>query len=200
MLDSRLRDEMVFYATTGDYSDAPRYEKFALDCKLDEKGAEIGRMVHFLLRLMSHLPEPIQILETASATGLTAAGVKAQLTYARIDNVYTSLDIEPNLLEYARARDRGARFVQSDFERLPFANDMFDVYIMMAAEGYRPRGTFYSEVHRVLRPRGFYVMPQIGPHPYVGIEEKYAVLRAGLCIAQAEDYLIAQKSENFTLG
>ncbi|KKW31845.1 MAG: hypothetical protein UY74_C0005G0011 [Candidatus Kaiserbacteria bacterium GW2011_GWC2_52_8b] len=77
---------------------------------------------------------------------------------------------------------------------------MFDVYIMMAAEGYRPRGTFYSEVHRVLRPRGFYVMPQIGPHPYVGIEEKYAVLRAGLCIAQAEDYLIAQKSENFTLG
>lgn len=193
MLDDRLRTEMIFYATTNDYSDAGRYERFAFDCKLDEKAADIGRVVR---ELIDHMPYPdkrVEILETASATGLTAAGVTAELMEEGVEHGYTSLDIEPNLLGYAKARKRGRRFVCGDFERLPFGNDSFDIYIMMGAEGYRPRGSFYPEVYRVLRQGGYYVMPQIGPRPQVSEAEKNDALRAGLCIARADNYLIAQK-------
>jgi len=195
MLDPRIRDEMIFYATTGDYSNAERYEKFALDCKLDAKAIEIGRTVQYLTYQWLCPVQPVHILETASATGLTAVGVSSHLTNIGIRHVYTSLDIEHNLLRYAQARKRGHRFVQGDFERLPFADGVFDIYIMMGAAGYRVRGTFYSEVHRVLKGRGFYVMPQIGPSLAVDEAEKKTAVKAGLTILRKNNYLIAQKRE-----
>ncbi|OGF82736.1 hypothetical protein A2924_01700 [Candidatus Giovannonibacteria bacterium RIFCSPLOWO2_01_FULL_44_16] len=45
MLDEKIRKEMVFYATQNDYSNAGRYERFCLDCRLDLKGFEIGNVV-----------------------------------------------------------------------------------------------------------------------------------------------------------
>lgn len=189
----RARAEMIFYATTGDYSDAERYERFAFDCNLDMKAFEIGAVVKELVSKMRDQTSPVEILETASATGLTAIGVTARLLCAGVTCVYTSLDIEQNLLDYAQARGRGDAFVQGDFEDVPFADDMFDIYIMMGAEGCRPKGTFYTEVWRVLRGGGYYVMPQIGPRPVVSMQEKENALKSGLKIIRADNYLIAQK-------
>lgn len=186
---------MIFYATTHNYSDAERYERFAIDCKLDKKALEIGAVVRGLVSdLRERGRPPVQILETASATGLTAVGVVAELTRARIMCIYTSLDAEQNLLNYACARGRGHKFVQGDFEALPFSDEIFDVYIMMGAAGYRPKGTFYSEAYRVLRSGGYYVMPQIGPQPTVSEREKADAMSAGFIIIRADNYLIAQKS------
>ncbi len=184
---------MIFYATTNDYSDADKYERFALACKLDEKAADIGGVIKHLADQLAGTGTPLQILETASATGLTAVGVISALAQAGVSHAYTSLDIEQNLLRYARLRGRGDRFVRGDFERLPFANSLFHVYIMMGAEGYRPNGKFYPEVYRVLRPGGYFVLPQIGPQPIVGEAEKNAAVRSGLCIVRADNYLIAHK-------
>ena len=195
MLDDWVRTEMVFYAETNNYSDADRYERFALGCKLDEKAFDIGRIVKSLAGQIPGAGKPLEILETASATGLTAHGVTTELRQAGISHVYTSLDLEQNLLRFAMERTRGHRFVRGDFERLPFVSFVFDIYIMMGAGGYRAGGTFYSEVYRVLRPGGFYVMPQIGPCPIVKTAEKNAALESGFRIVRADNYLIAQKSE-----
>ena len=194
MIDDRVRAEMIFYATTHDYSDAARYERFALDCTLDRKALEIGGVINNLSAHISSSGKPLAILETASATGLTAAGVTTQLARFGITHTYTSLDIEPNLLQYAKERGRGDVFVRGDFERLPFAADAFDIYIMMGAGGYRTDGMFYPEVHRVLRVGGYYVMPQIGPNPFANTSEIHTALQSGLSIVRADHYLIAQKS------
>ncbi|MFY9462045.1 MAG: class I SAM-dependent methyltransferase, partial [Candidatus Sungiibacteriota bacterium] len=146
MIDDWVRAEMLFYSTTNDYSDADRYERFALGCKLDEKAVDIGRVIKYLSDQIQGARKPLEILETASATGLTAVGITSELARAGINHVYTSLDIEQNLLHYARLRGRGDKFVRGDFERLPFACCAFDIYIMMGAEGYRPSGRFYPEV------------------------------------------------------
>jgi len=189
-----MRREMVFYATTNDYSDAERYEKFARKCGLDAKAFEIGSVVRGLVEGAQNRNEAVKILETASATGLTAVGVTAVLEEARITHTYTSLDKEKNLLDYARLRGRGDLFVRGDFEGLPFADGLFDIYIMMGAEGYRPKGTFYAEVRRVLKSGGHYVMPQIGPHPVVGEREKETAVQAGLTIVRADNFLVAKRS------
>ena len=195
MIDDWLRVEMIFYATTNDYSDADRYERFALGCKLDEKAVDIGRVIKHLADQILGTGKSLEILETASATGLTAVGVMTELARAGINHVYTSLDIEQSLLRYAMLRGRGNKFVRGDFEQLPFASSVFDIYIMMGAEGYRPSGRFYPEVYRVLRFGGYYVMPQIGPRPIVGTSEENAALRSGFSIVRADNYLIAQKSK-----
>ena len=190
MITDKVRAEMRYYAETGDYSDAARYEQFALDCKLDQKGVEIGKVAVGLARV--HW-KPVEILETASATGLTAAGVTAELTKEEIEHAYTSLDIEPNLLAYAKERNRGDRFVRGDFENLPFADGSFDIYIMMGAEGYRTRGQFYAEVYRVLGPGGYYLMPQIGPSPLASNDEILAARSAKLRVFRFDKYMIAKK-------
>ena len=194
MISDKMRAEMIFYAETNDYSDANRYENFALGCNLGEKAIEIGGVVKYLAGQMPDTRRPLEILETASATGLTAAGVTSELTRAGVVHSYISLDIEQNLLRFAQLRRRGEGFVQGDFESLPFADVMFDFYIMMGAEGYRPSGRFYPEVYRVLKPGGYYVMPQIGPRPVVQRPEIDAALRSGLDIVRADSYLIVRKS------
>ncbi len=193
MISDKARAEMIFYATTGDYSDAERYERFALECKLDEKAVEIGTYVAYLAYQIPIAKGPLEILETASATGLTAAGVTSVLTRIGIDHVYTSLDIERNLLDFAKQREMGDRFVRGDFENLPFADGTFDIYIMMGAEGYRSSGRFYPEVYRVLKSGGYYIMPQIGPEPVVNPAEIDTASRSGLLIVEADNYLIAKK-------
>ncbi|MBI2047764.1 MAG: class I SAM-dependent methyltransferase [Parcubacteria group bacterium] len=192
-LTDELRAEMIFYATTNDYSDAERYEKFARACNLHKKAFEIGAVVRGLIAGMHGRGNPVEILETASATGLTAVGIMMELVLEGVACSYTSLDREQNLLDYAKERGRGDIFVQGDFEDLPFSDDSFDVYIMMGAAGYRPKGTFYSEVWRVLKLGGYYVMPQIGPQLSVSKRETNEAEQAGFTIIRADNYLIAQK-------
>lgn len=193
MLSEKIRAEMIYYATYGDYSDAARYEKFALDCNLDIKAYEIGNIIVELVKKTLPRLEPIEILETASATGLTAVGVKAQLNKKSIKNFYTSLDIEQNLLDYAKDRGRGDAFVLGDFNELYFPSEMFDIYIMMGAEGYRDKRKFYQEVYRVLKSDGYFVMPQIGPHPVVSSQEKDIARQSKFTILRRGNYLVAQK-------
>lgn len=193
MLTDKVRDEMVYYATHGDYSDAIRYEQFAKDCRLDVKAHEIGGVIVELAKKMLPRIEPIEILETASATGLTAVGVKVQLEMEGINNFYTSLDIEQNLLDYAREHKRGNAFVLGDFNALQFPSEIFDIYIMMGAEGYRNEEKFYPEVYRVLKRGGYFVMPQIGPRPIVSPWEKRMARKLKFKILRKNNYLIAKK-------
>lgn len=196
MLEDWLRREMVFYAETDDYSDAERYERFALGCKLDKKAFEIGRVMRNLVAGTPVVERTLAVLETASATGLTAVGVIAELSQVNVNCIYTSLDIEKNLLQYAMLRGRGNNFVRGDFEELPFKDSSFDIYIMMGAGGYRPKGTFYPEIYRVLKFGGYYVMPQIGPEPIVKMAEINAAMEFGFRVRRADNYLIAQKINN----
>ena len=44
-----------------------------------------------------------------------------------------------------------------------------------------------------LRAGGYFVMPQIGPHPVASETEKEKVLRAGFQLIRADNYLVAKK-------
>ncbi len=66
-------------------------------------------------------------------------------------------------------------------------------HILYGKEGYRPTGQFYPEVYRVLKPGGYYVMPQIGPQPIVSTDEKDNAVKSGLKIIREDNYLIARK-------
>ncbi len=87
----------------------------------------------------------------------TGAGHVALALAPHLRRVY-GLDLTREMLEQARglASERGvtnADWVLGDAERLPFADDTFDLYTVRAApHHFRDVDAFLREAHRVLRP------------------------------------------------
>ena len=72
------------------------------------------------------------------------------------DKHYTGIDLTPKMIEAARAKHmEGVELVVGDCERLPFADESFDVVICCQSFHHYPNvQDFFDSVSRVLRPGG----------------------------------------------
>lgn len=110
-------------------------------------------------------PESVDlVLDVATGTGNTA------LTLAPHVSKVIGLDVASAMLDQARARAaaenvRNVEFLPGSAEELPFANDEFSLVVSRhAPHHFRRLDEFLSEVRRVLRPGGRFVLAdQISP-------------------------------------
>lgn len=112
--------------------------------------------------------KPVQrVLDVACGTGNQS--IPAAQTGARV----TGIDIAPNLLAQARAKAKAEglqiRFEEGDAERLPYANESFDVVISMFGAMFAPRpDRALSELFRVCRRGGMIAMANWTPDGFIG--------------------------------
>jgi len=98
-----------------------------------------------------------RVLDLGSGAG-TDSLVAAQMVAA--DGQVTGIDMTPEMLAKARAAaaEMGAtnvEFVEGDVQELPFPDESFDVVISNGVIDLAPdKGAVFSELHRVLAPRG----------------------------------------------
>jgi SAM-dependent methyltransferase len=98
-----------------------------------------------------------RVLDLGSGAG-TDSLVAAQMVGE--EGSVTGIDMTPAMLEKARgaAAEMGAtnvEFLESEAERLPFADESFDVVISNGVIDLVPdKDAVFSELHRVLRPGG----------------------------------------------
>jgi demethylmenaquinone methyltransferase / 2-methoxy-6-polyprenyl-1,4-benzoquinol methylase len=102
-------------------------------------------------RLVGYAPalHGARALDLATGTGDLAFALAGR--GARV----VGLDITPRMIELARAKSNGVRFLVGDMSALPFANQIFDV----VTTGYGLRNVpdlalAIAEIHRVLKPGG----------------------------------------------
>jgi len=116
---------------------------------------------------------PLDVLDVAGGTGdvafrhFDAAGLAGNIhggpTNRPVCAAVTVCDINPQMLQVgeARAAERGAtaiRFVEGDAERLPFADEEFDVYtIAFGLRNVTDVDAALRDAHRVLRTGGHYL-------------------------------------------
>ena len=76
------------------------------------------------------------------------------------DKHYTGIDLTPKMIEVAKAKGmEGVKLVVGDCERLPFADNSFDVVICCQSFHHYPNvQDFFDSVCRVLRPGGRLVL------------------------------------------
>lgn len=92
-------------------------------------------------------------LDVATGTGNTAFAI------AEKGPETTGVDVSEGMLAQARAQGDHVRFVPGEAENLPFEDGAFDlVTARHAPHHFRDAARFLSEVHRVLRPGGRFVM------------------------------------------
>jgi SAM-dependent methyltransferase len=106
---------------------------------------------------LGRLEPGARVLDVGSGAG-TDSLVAAQMVGAEGD--VTGIDMTPEMLETARvaAEEMGAKnveFVESEAERLPFADGSFDVVISNGVIDLVPdKDAVFSELFRVLAPAG----------------------------------------------
>lgn len=98
------------------------------------------------------------VLDVATGTGNTA------LAFAPLVSRVTGIDMSPKMLEQARTRVLtenilNADFTEGDAENLPFADSSFSIVTSRhAPHHFHDVTKFLSEVKRVLKPHGRFVM------------------------------------------
>ncbi len=98
------------------------------------------------------------VLDIATGTGNTA------LAFAPFVSKVTGVDMSPNMLEQAGTRATSekilnAEFVEGDAENLPFPDSSFTIVTSRhAPHHFRDVPKFLSEVRRVLKPCGRFIM------------------------------------------
>ena len=83
----------------------------------------------------------------------------------------TGLDLNNKAIEFCKEHysNEGINFVQGDARSLPFPDDTFDVVINVeSSHRYQHIDRFFSEVHRVLRPGGFFLFADFRPKNKLG--------------------------------
>ncbi|MBE8158597.1 MAG: ubiquinone/menaquinone biosynthesis methyltransferase [Betaproteobacteria bacterium] len=120
----------------------------------------------------------MRVLDLACGGGDLAARVLPKIAPG---GQLTLADINAPMLELARKRLPGARFVRCNGEQLPFAEGSFDrVFIGFGLRNIARREIALSEMRRVLRPGGLAAVLEFAPPRgfFVGAKKWY--LRAGL--------------------
>lgn len=108
------------------------------------------------------------VLDVACGTGVVA------ITAARRGAQVSGLDLTPELLEHARTNQKiaGCReieWTQGDAEKLPYANESFDVVLSQFGHIFAPRPQVaLSEMRRVLKPGGRIAFASWPPEHFVG--------------------------------
>ncbi|MCX2720970.1 class I SAM-dependent methyltransferase [Roseibium salinum] len=84
------------------------------------------------------------------------AGIEALLA---VGAEVTGLDFSPAMLSQARSRAEAAELIEGDAQSLPFSDGTFDAVVCAFGMMHVPdQPKALSEVHRVLRPGGIFVM------------------------------------------
>ncbi|PYX39658.1 MAG: SAM-dependent methyltransferase [Acidobacteria bacterium] len=146
-LKTRLKETWM----AGDYDRFSRYM---------EQGARI-----FYEQL--DIPAGCQLLDVACGSGQVA------LWAARDGVKATGVDIAPNLIKRAQARDKAeglnARFMEGDAEALPFEDASFDVVTSLVGAMFAPRPELVArELLRVCSPGGTIAMGNWTREGFIG--------------------------------
>lgn len=100
---------------------------------------------------------PRRILETASGTGIVTRAIHQAVPSAQI----VATDINPGMLDFAAQKLRSANisFERADAQNLQFSAASFDLVVCQFGAMFFPDKIRASrEAHRVLRPRGHYLL------------------------------------------
>jgi ubiquinone/menaquinone biosynthesis C-methylase UbiE len=152
-----------------------------------QPGDEINRypiqLYHFLSTKVDLAG--LEMLEVGSGRGGGAAYIKKYLGPMSL----TGLDIAHNAVKLANKQHgmQGLQYVQGNAENLPFADKSFDVVINVeSCHAYGSVPKFLSEVQRVLRPGGHFLVTDMrGPN---GMDtQKKNLLNSGLDLLSEED-------------
>lgn len=147
-LTRRLRNDDVVFLNYAFEEDPPR----ALPLEpADEPNRGCIQLYHHVATLGGLRGK--DVLEVSSGHG----GGASWLTRTFRPRRYVGLDLNPAAIAFCRRRHvvPGLEFVRGDAERLPFADETFDVVINVEASHCYPSfGRFLAEVARVLRPGG----------------------------------------------
>ncbi len=98
-----------------------------------------------------------RVLEIAAGTGVVTRAMAATLPET---TSIVATDLNQAMLDQAAARGtfRSVAWEQADAMALPFANSAFDAVVCQFGAMFFPeKARAYAEVHRVLRPGGFFV-------------------------------------------
>ncbi len=103
------------------------------------------------------LLKPNQILETAAGTGIVTRAVHAAVPHAHL----VATDINPMMLDFAAhaLSSRHVSFRTADAQNLPFTDGSFDLVLCQFGVMFFPdKVRANREAHRVLRPKGHYLL------------------------------------------
>jgi ubiquinone/menaquinone biosynthesis C-methylase UbiE len=110
---------------------------------------------------------PARVLETAAGTGIVTRKLRDALPAG---TQLTSTDLNPPMLEVARAKFRAGEQVEfqpADAVALPFAGASFDAVVCQFGVMFFPdKAKSFSEVYRVLAPGGRYLFSVWDSHRY----------------------------------
>jgi SAM-dependent methyltransferase len=111
--------------------------------------------------------DPARVLETAAGTGIVTRKLRDALPAG---TQLTSTDLNPPMLEVARAKFRAGEQVEfqpADAVALPFAGASFDAVVCQFGVMFFPdKAKSFSEVYRVLAPGGRYLFSVWDSHRY----------------------------------
>lgn len=119
--------------------------------------------------------EGVELLDIGCGLG------ESSVYLARQGMRVTATDLSPGMLEKARevARHHGVEIetAVSEGESLPFEDDSFDaIYVANTIHHLTDRQAFFAEVHRVLRPGGwFYSWDPLAYNPAINVYRRLAV-------------------------
>ena len=117
-----------------------------------------GDPEHHSLRLYEHVVRGVEVrgarvLEVSCGRG----GGASFLMRAYAPAMLVGLDLSPQNIRIARARNDGPRFMVGDAQQLPFDVASFDIVVNIEASHlYDNRRRFFDEVRRVLQPGGHF--------------------------------------------
>ncbi|WP_409296852.1 class I SAM-dependent methyltransferase [Peribacillus sp. SCS-26] len=124
-----------------------------VESSIHKDGSDLSLLVH-----LAELKGTEKVLDVASGGGHTA---NAFAPYVR---EVIALDITAEMLKAAEGFIRGnghenVRFIKGDAEKLPFADESFDIVTCRIAPHHFPDvAAFVSEVFRVLKPNGKFLL------------------------------------------
>lgn len=130
------------------------YEKPLTLLPEDEINRYSIQLYHYLISMLEVSGK--EMLEVGSGRGGGANYIKRYLKPEK----FTGLDIAYNAVKMANEKHatEGLKFVQGNAEKLPFADESFDIVINVeSCHAYGSVPAFLKEVKRVLRPGGYFL-------------------------------------------
>lgn len=131
------------------------------------------------LSLIHHQPE--SILDLGCGTGYCTRALAGQYKSARI----TGLDLAHGMAAHARKRSgwlarHKQRYLSGDAERLPFANDTFDLVVSSLTLQWCDPDLAFPELARVLRPGGVLMYSSFGPDTLQELRQAWSEVDYGV--------------------
>lgn len=143
-------------------------EYFSQSAKQYDQYADLQQLV--MKRLFTQLGQGYQnILDIGSGTGALIELIAAKYPVAKV----TGLDIAEGMLKRSTGRvsNKNIRFVLGDGENLPFGENEFDLIVSSLSLQWMDPKRVFSEVARVLKPRGSFFFSTFGPATLIELKK-----------------------------